>query len=89
MNVSRENLLKIAGMSWCSPKDFEKALTESCVSRGTIIVPSLVRSDEFKCLRIKIFDKGERNKVCNWVKDDVLEKVKFCCGKVYFFGNGT
>ena len=89
MNVTRENLLKIARMSWCSQKDFEKALTESCVSRRTMIVPSLVGSDEFKCLRIKIIDKGEQNKVCNWVEDDVFEKVKSCCGKVEFFWNGT
>ena len=87
MNVTRENLLKIAGISWCSPKDFEKALTESCVSRRTMIVPSLVGSDELKCLRIKIIDKGERNRVCNWVKNNSFEKVKSCCGKIeVFFG---
>lgn len=86
MNVSRDSLLEIARMHWCSPQDFEKRVMERALSKKTLIVPSLIGCKDFKSLRIKIVDVKERSVLLSWVNNmpDRFQEAKSKCGKAQF-----
>ena len=78
VTVSRESLLKIASMNWCSQEAFEKAVGEEALSSKIVVVPKLMPCDKVECLRIKIVDKKERSTLCQWTHNmpTRFEKVK-------------
>jgi hypothetical protein len=87
VNVSRDSLLEIAGRSWCSQEDFDQAVLEKALSRNTLIVPSLIGCDTFKCLHIKIINEKEKNVLYTLVHNmpSCFQKAASTCGKVKFF----
>ena len=75
-------------MDWCSPQAFDSAVLQRALSRKVLVVPNLIGyQEEFKCLRIKIVDRRERNRLRQWVSNipGKFQKATSQCGNVEFY----
>jgi hypothetical protein len=85
IDVTEEDIPVLAEMEWTEIKKFERTLSSRQQStKKTLVVPHLIGSPGFECLRLKVINAKEYDNLNN-DRAPEIERVESECKEIVFF----